>query len=66
MKAAKFFTPAALARAPIVRESRLIRDLTMKERDWSDLDPPAWERLGRPNPFRERDELPMFLRRQAS
>lgn len=40
-----FFKPHALAKAPIVREGRLIRDLTMLEQDWSRLDDPACERL---------------------
>jgi hypothetical protein len=39
-----FFKPHALAKAPIVREGRLIRDLTMPERDWSEFDAPAVER----------------------
>lgn len=39
-----FFKPHALAKAPIVRETRLIRDLTMPDRDWSELDAPACER----------------------
>lgn len=40
-----FFKPHALMKAPVIRESRLIRDLTMPERDWSEFDPPAYERL---------------------
>lgn len=31
--------------APIVRESRLIADLSMPERDWSEFDTPAVERM---------------------
>lgn len=38
------FKPGALAKAPIIREGRLIRDLTMPERDWSEFDAPAKER----------------------
>ncbi len=40
-----FFKPYALAKAPIVREGRIIRDLTMEEQDWSHLDAPAYERI---------------------
>lgn len=65
MKDATLFKPAALAHAPVIREGRLIRDLSAPERDWSRYDAPAWERLGRLNPFRTRD-LPAFLRKQAS
>lgn len=36
--------PHALAKAPIVREGRIIRDLTMPEQDWSRYDPPAKDR----------------------
>lgn len=39
-----FFTPHALSKAPIVREGRIIRDLTMPEQDWSKYDAPALER----------------------
>jgi hypothetical protein len=39
-----FFKPHALAKAPVIRECRLIRDLTMPERDWSELDAPAKDR----------------------
>jgi len=39
-----FFKPHALAEAPIVREGRIIRDLTMPEQDWSKYDAPAAER----------------------
>jgi hypothetical protein len=39
-----FFKPHALLKAPIVRETRLIRDLTMPERDWREFDAPAYER----------------------
>jgi hypothetical protein len=38
------FKPHALAKAPVIRESRLIRDLTMPQRDWSAYDTPAIER----------------------
>lgn len=65
MNEAKLFRPHALAKAPIVRESRLIADLTMPMRNWNDYEAPAWERLAKPNPFRDR-ELPAFLRRQAA
>lgn len=37
------FKPYALHEAPIVRESRLIRDLSMPERDWSRFDSPPDE-----------------------
>jgi hypothetical protein len=40
-----FFKPHALSKAPIIREGRLIRDLTMEEQDWSHLDAPACERI---------------------
>jgi hypothetical protein len=39
-----FFKPHALAKAPVIRECRLIRDLTMPERDWSEFDAPAYLR----------------------
>lgn len=39
-----FFKPHALARARIVREGRITRDLTMPERDWSIYDTPAKDR----------------------
>jgi hypothetical protein len=39
-----FFKPHALLKAPVIRESRLIRDLTMPEQDWSRYDPPAKDR----------------------
>lgn len=39
-----FFKPAALAKAPIVREGRIIRDLTMPEQDWSRYDEPTCNR----------------------
>ena len=39
-----FFKPHALAKAPVIRECRLIRDLTMPERDWSEFDAPAKDR----------------------
>jgi hypothetical protein len=61
MKDLALFKPAALAHAPIISEGRLIRDLSAPECDWSEYDAPAWERLARPNPFRQR-ELPAFLR----
>lgn len=38
------FKPPALAKPRIVRECRLIRDLTMPEQDWSRYDPPAKDR----------------------
>jgi hypothetical protein len=61
-----YFIPPALSRGVIVSEARVTADHTMPEQDWSRFDAPAWERLARPSPFREREELPMFLRRQAS
>jgi hypothetical protein len=39
-----FFKPHALAKAPVITESRLIRDLSMPDRDWSAYDAPACER----------------------
>lgn len=39
------FKPHALVRVRIIRESRLIRDLTMKEQDWRQYDAPASDRL---------------------
>jgi hypothetical protein len=41
------FKPHALAKAPVIRESRLIRDLTMPERDWSVFDEPTYMRRER-------------------
>jgi hypothetical protein len=38
------FKPFALSKAPIVREGRITRDLTMPEQDWSRYDAPAVER----------------------
>lgn len=38
------FKPYALMRAPVIREGRLIRDLTMPARDWSIYDTPAKDR----------------------
>lgn len=39
-----FFKPYALAKAPIIREGRIIRDLTMPQQDWSKYDAPAFTR----------------------
>lgn len=39
-----FFKPHSLAKAPIVREGRIIRDLSMPEKDWSLYDTPAKDR----------------------
>lgn len=58
------------------RADMLILPLTLRtgcasaRRDWSRYDAPAWRRLGRPDPLREREisfasALPAFLRRQA-
>lgn len=38
------FKPFALSKAPIIREGRITRDLSMPERDWSQYDTPAAER----------------------
>lgn len=38
------FKPHALSKAPIIREGRIIRDLTMPARDWSIYDTPAKDR----------------------
>jgi hypothetical protein len=40
-----FFKPHALSKAPIVREGRITRDLTMEPLDWDALESPAYERL---------------------
>lgn len=40
----QFFKPHALAKAPVIRECRLIRDLTMPEKNWSEFDTPARDR----------------------
>lgn len=39
------FKPHALSKAPIIRESRLVRDLAMPARDWRKYDAPAYERI---------------------
>jgi hypothetical protein len=44
MKEPTVFKPHALSRAPVIRECRLIRDLTMPARDWSEFDAPAKDR----------------------
>jgi hypothetical protein len=49
-----FFKPHALLKAPIVRESRLIRDLTMPERDWSVFNEPTYMRRARQEQTNER------------
>lgn len=41
----KLFKPHALSKAPIVREGRLIRDLTTEPLDWDALDAPACDRI---------------------
>lgn len=41
------FKPYALYEAPIVRETRLIRDLTMPERDWTKYEEPTYLRQKR-------------------
>lgn len=59
------FKPHVLVKAPIVRESRLIADLSMPVRDWSAFDAPA---KGRFVSTREQPMLPesvLFLKRQA-
>jgi hypothetical protein len=38
------FRPYALAKAPIIREGRITRELTMPEQDWSKYDAPAFTR----------------------
>lgn len=40
----QLFRPRALAKAPIVSEGHIERDLTMPERDWSEFDTPAKDR----------------------
>lgn len=42
-----FFKPHALAKAPVITESRLIRDTTCPRTDWSEFDRPSYERLGK-------------------
>jgi hypothetical protein len=58
MKDPRFFTPYALMRAHIVRESRLLRDLTMPRSDWSAFDAPSYERLGKKAKHFLRDAAP--------
>lgn len=38
------FKPHALAKARVIREGRITRDLTMPARDWSIYDTPAKDR----------------------
>lgn len=45
MKEPTVFKPHALSQAPIVRECRYEYVPTTTERDWSDLDTPACERI---------------------
>lgn len=40
----ELFRPHALAKAPIIREGWIVRDLSMPERRWSDYDAPAYQR----------------------
>jgi hypothetical protein len=42
-----YFKPHALMQAPVITESRLIRDHSMPLRDWSAFDVPSYERLGK-------------------
>jgi hypothetical protein len=44
MSEPSYFKPYALMKAPVITESRLIRDLSMPERDWTLYDAPACER----------------------
>jgi hypothetical protein len=47
MSEPSFFKPHATMRAPVITESRLIRDHSMPLRDWSSFDAPSYERLGK-------------------
>lgn len=42
---ADMFIPRALQAAPIIRESRIVRDLTMPDKDWESLEAPSWQRI---------------------
>lgn len=44
MKEPIVFKPYALAKAPIISEGWLERDLTMPEQDWTKYDAPAFTR----------------------
>lgn len=44
MPAPQLFLPHALAQVVPVREGRIVRDMTMPERDWSVYDTPANQR----------------------
>jgi hypothetical protein len=47
---------------PLVRsEGRLLCDNTAPHCDWSKYDAPAWQRMNRPNPLRDRS-VPEFLK----
>jgi hypothetical protein len=47
---------------PLVRsEGRLLSDNTAPHRDWSKYDAPAWQRMNKPNPLRDR-RVPEFLK----
>lgn len=48
--------------SPLIRsEGRLLSDNTAPHRDWSKYDEPAWQRMNRPNPMRDRS-VPEFLK----
>jgi hypothetical protein len=47
MNEPRCFIPRALAEAPVIRETRLIRDLTMPERNWSKYEEPTYLRRKR-------------------
>jgi hypothetical protein len=47
MSEPSYFKPYALMKAPVITETRLIRDHSMPLRDWSAFDAPSYERTGR-------------------
>jgi hypothetical protein len=70
MSTPTFFVPHALAAAPVITETRLIRDYSMPERDWSAFEEPTHKREMLATRFRKEpamvpDNL-LFLVRQAS
>jgi len=69
----KLYILGAYVEAPLVRETRLVSDLTMPERAWDRYDVPSYERNpGYVTHSRERNKkrkpgkVCAFLRRQAS
>lgn len=39
-----YFLPGALSKAPVIREGRIVKDLSMPEYDWSGYDVPTIDR----------------------